>query len=164
MRLKRNFKRGSSDEISCPARFLQRVNQELITSDLDKHITIFAVVLDTDDWSMRYSIGGHFPLPILSQSGKTAYLEGKGVALGLFPEPSFDVYTQKLEPDFKVTVFSDGILEVIEGETLNDKEKLLLDVVSREQRGIESLLSSLGLDEEGELPDDIAVLTVTGSA
>ena len=49
---------------------------------------------------------------------------------------------------------------MIKGETLIDKEKLLLDVVCNEQRGIESLLSSLGLDDIEELPDDIAVLTV----
>ena len=161
MRLKRNLKRGSSDELSCPTSFLKRVNQELIDSDLDKHITVFVGHIDRRDRVLTYAIGGHFPLPIIKEEGQAEYVQGRGVALGLFPEPEFEVYRRPLVPGFSITVFSDGILEVIEGETLNDKEKLLLDVVSNDEAGIESLLSSLGLDDIDELPDDIAVLTVT---
>jgi len=161
MRLKRNFKRGSSDDISCPARFLKRVNQELIDSDLGKHITVFVAIFDSVSRELTYAIGGHFPLPIIYSNGSAEYMSGKGVAVGLFPEPEFEVYVRKMSQPFGITVFSDGILEVIAGETLTDKEKLLLDVVSSEQRGIESLLSALGLDDVDELPDDIAVLTVS---
>ena len=161
MRLKRNLKRGSSDEITCPERFLKRINQELIATDLEKHVTVFVGILDRRRTELTYSVGGHFPMPVITDAGQSEYLEGKGVAVGLFPEPSFDVYTKKLPKNFRITVFSDGILEVIPGLTLKDKEKLLLDVVSREQRGIESLFSALGVDDIKELPDDIAVLTVS---
>jgi len=160
MRLKRNLKRNSSDELSCPDQFLRRVNQELLTTDLGKHVTIFVGVIDNQKRELIYSIGGHFPLPILTSAGMSEYLEGKGMAVGLFPAPTFKVYKKNLPYGFKITVFSDGILEVISGPTLIDKEKLLLDVVSQEQRGIESLFSSLGLDGIDDLPDDIAVLTI----
>lgn len=164
MRLRRNLKRGSSDEISCPAKFLKRVNQELLTTDLGKHVTIFAGVIDRQHKTLTYAVGGHFPLPILHSAGHAEYLSGKGVAVGLLPEPEFDVHTRTLPDGFQITVFSDGILEVIAGQTLEDKENLLLDVVSTQPRGIESLLSSLGLDEIEALPDDIAVLTVSDAA
>ena len=160
MRLKRNLKRNSSDELSCPDQFLRRVNQELLTTDLGKHVTIFVGIIDKQKRELIYSIGGHFPLPILTSEGKSEYLEGKGMAVGLFPAPTFNVYKKDLPYGFKITVFSDGILEVISGPSLKDKEKLLLDVVSQEQRGIESLFSSLGLDGIDDLPDDIAVLTI----
>jgi sigma-B regulation protein RsbU (phosphoserine phosphatase) len=160
MRLKRNLKRSSSDELSCPDQFLRRVNQELLTTDLGKHVTIFVGIIDKRKRELIYAIGGHFPLPILTNGGKSEYLEGKGMAVGLFPAPTFNVYKKDLPKGFKITVFSDGILEVITGPTLMDKEKLLLDVVSQEQRGIESLFSSLGLDDIDDLPDDIAVLTI----
>jgi len=160
MRLKRNLKRNSSDELSCPDQFLRRVNQELLTTDLGKHVTIFVGIIDKEKRELTYSIGGHFPLPILTSAGKSEYLEGKGMAVGLFPAPTFSVYKKDLPYGFKITVFSDGILEVIIGPTLKDKENLLLEVVSQEQRGIESLFSSLGLDGIDDLPDDIAVLTI----
>lgn len=163
MRLKRNLKRGSSDEITSPERFLKRVNQELIATDLGKHVTIFVGILDQKRRELVYSVGGQYPMPIITDAGQSEYLEGKGSAVGIFPDPSFNTYTKVLPRKFRITVFSDGILEIIPGATLNDKEKLLLDVVSREQRGIESLFSSLGLDDIDELPDDIAVLTVSDS-
>jgi len=163
MRLKRNLRRGSSDEITCPGRFLKRMNQELMASDLGKHVTVFAGILTRNTNELEYAVGGHFPLPIITSHGKSEYLDGKGLAVGLFEDPEFEVYRKTLPEDFRITVFSDGILEVIPGSTLKDKEKLLLDVVSREQREIESLFSSLGLDDVDALPDDIAVLTVTES-
>jgi sigma-B regulation protein RsbU (phosphoserine phosphatase) len=160
VRLLRNFRRNSSDELTCPVKFLTRLNNELIASDLGKHVTIFAGVLDQSERTLTYAIGGHLPLPILRTPDGAEYLDGKGVAVGLFPEPRFERIVRELPPKFKITVFSDGILEVLHNETLKDKEKLLLDVVSKAQGGIESILTSMGLDDIDELPDDIAVMTV----
>ena len=163
MRLKRNLRRGSSDEITCTARFLKRMNQELLATDIGKHVTVFAGILDSSRRELSYSVGGHFPLPIMTAEGKSEYLQGQGMAVGLFPDPSFEVYKKHLPKDFQITIFSDGILEIIPRATLKDKEKVLLDIVSSDQRGIESLFSSLGLDDIDEFPDDIAVLTVSDS-
>lgn len=160
MRLKRNFKRGSSDHLSDPASFLKRVNHELLSTDLGKHVTIFVGVLDNRTNQLSYSIGGHFPLPILSRNGHAEYLNGKGIAVGLVPEPHYEVYKKTLDPGFKIIIFSDGILEVLPEMSLSDKEKLLLEVVSKHGNGIDSLLVSLGLDNYDDLPDDIAVLSV----
>lgn len=163
MRLKRNFKRQSSDEISCPGKFLKRVNQELLASDLGKHVTVFAGILDESKQELRYAVGGHFPMPIMSINGKAEYLNGKGMAVGLFPEPEFEVYHQPVVPGFVITVFSDGILEVMSGDTLAEKEQKLLDVVADNCDGVAQIFSSLGLDELQEIPDDIAILSVADS-
>jgi sigma-B regulation protein RsbU (phosphoserine phosphatase) len=163
MRLKRNFRRQSSDELSCPNDFLKRINQELLASDLGKHVTVFAGILDEGKKELRYSVGGHFPMPVYCAEGKAEYLQGKGMAVGLFPEPEFEVFHRELTPDFSITVFSDGILEVMPGETLSDKEQCLLDVVGNNQKGVAGLSSSLGLDDLQEIPDDIAILSVLSS-
>jgi len=163
MRLKRNFKRGSSDEISCPGSFLKRVNQELLASDLGKHVTVFVGVLDESKQELRYAVGGHFPMPVMSVNGKAEYLNGKGMAVGLFPEPEFEVYRQPVVPGFVITVFSDGILEVMSGDTLVEKEQKLLDVVAENRDGVAQIFSSLGLDDLHEIPDDIAILSVADS-
>ena len=160
MRLKRNLKRSSSDHLSDPALFLQRVNQELMSTDLGKHVTIFVGVLDNRNNELKYSVGGHFPFPILACNGKAEYLDGKGMAVGLFPKPAFQVYTKTLPPNFRIIIFSDGILEVLSDLSLSDKEKLLLEVVSKHDDGIDSLLVSLGLNHFDNLPDDIAVMSV----
>lgn len=161
MRLKRNFKRQSSDEISCPEKFLKRVNQELLTSELGKHVTVFVGILDEQRNELTYSVGGHFPMPIYSVNGHAEYLEGKGMAVGLFPAPEFSVYKKTLDDNFYITVFSDGILEVMPGENLSEKEAMLLRVVAEQkQDDLSEMLVSLGLSELGDIPDDIAVLVV----
>ena len=101
------------------------MNQELLTTDLGKHVTIFVGIIDKQKRELMYAIGGHFPLPVLTCSGTSEYLEGKGMAVGLFPAPTFNLYKKALPQGFKITVFSDGVLEVISGSTLKEKEKLL---------------------------------------
>ncbi|NMT63671.1 PP2C family protein-serine/threonine phosphatase [Marinobacter orientalis] len=161
-RLQRNLRRGSSDDILYPERFLERVNSELLDTGLGKHVTLFVGIISTSDRRLRYSVGGHFPMPILSvEGGRTEFLEGSGLPVGLFEEPEWEVYEVPLEQPFHLILFSDGILEVIKAKSLDEKEKTLLELVSGGSHTIGSLSEALHLDEITELPDDIAIVSVT---
>jgi sigma-B regulation protein RsbU (phosphoserine phosphatase) len=130
-------------------------------TDIDKHVTMFVGIIDAKSRILTYSVGAHFPMPILTSGGQSVYLEGKGMPIGIFKEPEFNLYEKVLPEGFRLTVFSDGILEVVEAETLTDKENKLLEVVSKEWHSVESLCDAMGVSELKELPDDIAVLTVS---
>jgi sigma-B regulation protein RsbU (phosphoserine phosphatase) len=161
-RLQRNLRRGSSDDILFPDRFLERINSELLDTGLGKHVTVFVGIISTSDRSLRYSVGAHFPMPILSlEGGKTEFLEGSGLPVGLFETPEWEVYEVPLDKPFHLILFSDGILEVIKAKSLDEKEKTLLELVSGGSHTIASLGDALNLDEITELPDDIAIVSVT---
>lgn len=161
-RLQRNLRRGSSDDILYPERFLERINSELQDTGLGKHVTVFVGIISTTDRSLRYSVGGHFPMPILSfEGGRTEFLEGSGLPVGLFEAPEWEVYQVPLDEPFHLILFSDGILEVIEAKSLDEKERTLLELVSGGSHTIASLRDALNLDEITELPDDIAIVSVT---
>ena len=161
-RLQRNLRRGSSDDILYPDRFLERINSELLDTGLGKHVTVFVGIISTSDKSLRYSVGAHFPMPILSfEGGKTEFLEGSGLPVGLFETPEWEVYEVPLDQPFHLILFSDGILEVIKAKSLDEKEKTLLELVSGGSHTIASLSDALNLDEITELPDDIAIVSVT---
>ncbi|HEY9120053.1 MAG TPA: SpoIIE family protein phosphatase [Marinobacter sp.] len=161
-RLQRNLRRGSSDDILYPERFLERINSELLDTGLGKHVTVFVGIISTTDRRLRYSVGAHFPMPILSfEGGGTAFLEGSGLPVGLFEAPEWEVYEVPLEQPFRLILFSDGILEVIKAKSLDEKEKTLLELVSGGSHTIASLRKALNLDEITELPDDIAIVSVT---
>ena len=161
-RLQRNLRRGSSDDILYPERFLERINSELLDTGLGKHVTVFVGIISTTDRRLRYSVGAHFPMPILSfEGGSTAFLEGSGLPVGLFEAPEWEVYDVPLEEPFRLILFSDGILEVIKAKSLDEKEKTLLELVSGGSHTIASLSKALNLDEITELPDDIAIVSVT---
>ncbi|OLF83422.1 hypothetical protein AWH63_21630 [Marinobacter sp. C18] len=161
-RLQRNLRRGSSDDILFPDRFLERINSELLDTGLGKHVTVFVGIISTSDRSLRYSVGAHFPMPILSlEGGRTEFLEGSGLPVGLFETPEWEVYEVPLDKPFHLILFSDGILEVIKAKSLDEKEKTLLELVSGGSHTIASLGDALNLDEITELPDDIAIVSVT---
>lgn len=198
-RLLRNFKRGSTDEILFPDRMLHRINRELLETEFGKHLTMFVGIHDNSTNNLTYSVGAHFPMPVLVVDGKAEYLEGTGMPIGLFEDPTFNVYERVLPKHYDLWLFTDGILEVIEAKTLAEKEKKLLQVVEysnantintsstvknavkdlrasegnegeghelseviEDKSSIDVLVETLKLDRIHELPDDIAVLTVSG--
>lgn len=163
-RLQRNLRRQSSDDILYPERFLNRVNKELLDTKLGKHLTLFVGILDFANNTLSYAVGAHFPMPILSGGGKAHFLEGSGLPVGLFEDPTWEVYKVPLPHPFNLVLFSDGILEVIDAPNLDEKEARLLELVSKGRHTIASLSEALDLDDINELPDDIAIVTVTDMA
>ncbi|MDC0661810.1 PP2C family protein-serine/threonine phosphatase [Marinobacter sp. SS21] len=161
-RLQRNLRRGSSDDILYPDRFLERINSELLDTGLGKHVTVFVGIISEQEQTLKYAVGAHFPMPILSEvNGETMFLEGNGLPVGLFESPHWEVYEMKLQGPFQLFLFSDGILEVIKAKSLAKKEARLLELVSGGRHTIASLSDALNLDEITELPDDIAIVSVT---
>lgn len=160
-RLQRNLHRGSSQDILSPNQFLARVNKELKDTQLGKHVTMFVALLDASKRTLQYAVGAHFPMPILTSPEGTAFLEGSGLPVGIFAEPEWEVYECALPKGFNLIMFSDGILEVIQARSLDEKERRLLELVEAGRHTIPSLSQALGLDEIDELPDDIAIVTVT---
>jgi len=101
-------------------------------------------------------------MPILSfEDGETRFLEGSGLPVGLFETPEWELYKVKLDRPFRLLLFSDGLLEVIPAKSLDEKENRLLELVSGGSHTIASLSDALGLDKISELPDDIAIVSVT---
>lgn len=161
-RLQRNLRRGSSDDILYPDRFLERINSELLDTGLGKHVTVFVGIISVNERKLNYAVGAHFPMPILSfDGGETAFLEGSGLPVGLFETPEWEVYEVPLKKPFRLILFSDGILEVIPAKSLDEKEQTLLELVSGGRHTIASLNEALNLDAITELPDDIAIVSVT---
>ncbi|MGO1461045.1 MAG: PP2C family protein-serine/threonine phosphatase [Marinobacter sp.] len=161
-RLQRNFRRGSSDDIRYPDRFLERINSELLDTGLGKHVTVFVGIISLNERTLEYAVGAHFPMPVLSfEGGETSFLEGSGLPVGLFESPQWEVYKVPLAKPFHLILFSDGILEVIDQQSLDEKEQRLLELVSGGRHTVASLSEALNLDEITELPDDIGIVTVT---
>lgn len=161
-RLQRNLRRGSSEDILYPDRLLERINSELLDTGLGKHVTVFVGIISLSERKLNYAVGAHFPMPILSfEGGETVFLEGSGLPVGLFEAPEWEVYEVALNKPFHLTLFSDGILEVIREKGLAEKERTLLELISGGRHTIASLNGALNLDEITELPDDIAIVSVT---
>lgn len=161
-RLQRNLRRGSSDDVLYPERFLQRINSELLDTGLGKHVTVFVGIFSASRRTLRYAVGAHFPMPVIAfEDGETHFLDGSGLPVGLFKDPEWEEYEVPLPGPFHLFLFSDGILEVLDASNLDKKEQQLLELVSGGRHTIASLSEALQLESKSELPDDIAVVSVT---
>ena len=144
-----------------PSEVLAHINRGLINTKLGKHVTMLGGVIDLEKNSLPYSIGGHLPLPVLFVEGQASYLEGRGLPVGLFDDATYDDRVMELPPSFSLSLFSDGILDVLPGATLKEKEASLPEQVAAAGGTLDGLRQVFGLANLAEMPDDIALLVLS---
>ncbi|WP_068826465.1 two-component system response regulator RssB [Pseudomonas sp. BMS12] len=144
-----------------PSDVLGHINRGLINCKLGKHVTMLGGVIDEQSGQLTYSIGGHLPLPVLFVEGEASYLEGRGLPVGLFEEAAYSDLVMPLPQSFSLTLMSDGILDLLPGDTLKEKEATLPKLVSQAGGTLDGLRQVLGLANLHDMPDDIALLVLS---
>ncbi|HSG88886.1 MAG TPA: SpoIIE family protein phosphatase [Pseudomonadales bacterium] len=160
-RLRREYRPRMLTE---PGEILRWLNQELLESRLDRHVTMFIGVIDCATDMLAYANAGHFPVPALVSGEGARFLELPGKPLGLFPDLRLESAQLQLPESFTLALFSDGVLEVMEEKDLAAKERSILESVAGARSDMSALCARLGLAPELEAPDDIACLLVSRSA
>ncbi|MBK5005031.1 two-component system response regulator RssB [Pseudomonas sp. S32] len=160
-RLLFEFKRGGKMPDFKPSEVLSHINRGLINCKLGKHVTMVGGVIDEDTGLLTYAVGGHLPMPVLHTPEHTRYLEGRGLPVGLFDEASYQDQVIELPPRFSLSLMSDGILDLLPGATLKDKEAALPEIVRAAGGSLDGLRQRFGLATLGEMPDDIALLVLS---
>ncbi|MBS7661092.1 SpoIIE family protein phosphatase [Pseudomonas lalucatii] len=144
-----------------PSEVLGHINRGLINCKLGKHVTMLGGVIDEQSGQLHYSIGGHLPLPVLFSEGKAQYLNGRGLPVGLFEEADYSDHVLELPESFSLTLLSDGILDLLPGDTLKEKETALPELVASAGGTLDGLRQVLGLANLEDMPDDIALLVLS---
>lgn len=140
--------------------FLTRLNQQLIAQDLGRHATVFAGLLNTETDTMTYCSAAQFPPPIVSLSNGCELINSEGMAVGLFPDASYQKHEMSLAEVEGFFFCTDGILEVLKKSSLSDKENMIKQVVADGNRTISAFSEAIGLDGVEGLPDDITIFTI----
>ena len=144
-----------------PSEVLDHINRGLINCKLGKHVTMLGGVIDQQRNLLHYSIGGHLPLPVLYTEGAARYLEGRGLPVGLFVDATYTDHEIELPESFSLTLLSDGILDLLPGQTLKDKEAQLPRLICEAGGTLDGLRRAFSLAELGDMPDDIALLVLS---
>lgn len=146
-----------------PSTILGLLNRDLLDAGLDKHITVFMGILDSRNNTLRYSVAGHHPLPVLYQGGVAAPipLSKSSFPVGLFDGATYFDESLELSKDFALTLFSDGILEFLKLPDMRSKEEHLRKVVEESKGDFVAVKDRLHLNKTISIPDDIAVMSVT---
>lgn len=147
-----------------PSILLGHINEGLINSKIGKHVTMVMGIINENDNTLTYTMGGHLPLPVLCSEGKGHYLEGTGKVVGLFEDAVFEDIKIQLPTSYTLTLLSDGILDLLPGSDLKEKEAMLPTLIAEHDGSLESLSDALGMTALEASPDDISLLFIRGKA
>jgi len=160
IRSRRHFQKEQRREVNSAAWMLKWINKNLLDADLGRHLTIFLGVIDKETRQLNYSYGGHFPQAIMTTGDDVYYLEGRGLPVGLFEGAEYKDIYMPLPKKFGLTVFSDGVLEIMPQKSLKEKEERLLELVKETDHRVDLMIQSFGENEIRRAPDDISVLSL----
>ena len=159
-RLLYESRRGGTLREFKPSEVLDHINRGLINCKLGKHVTMLGGVIDQSVTCCttasvvicrcRCSIRARAPTT-----------EGRGLPVGLFVEATYQDFELKLPETFSLTLLSDGILDLLPGETLKEKESALPGLISDAGGTLDGLRRVFGLAELADMPDDIALLVLS---
>ncbi|MDF1691066.1 MAG: fused response regulator/phosphatase [Zhongshania sp.] len=159
-RKRSDFLHRGSTAILSPAKMLAIANRELLEMGIGKHVTLCVGAFDLKCNQLCYSVAGHLPAPVLASNGRAEFLPEHDMPVGLFADAQFSDHMITFPPGAVLTLFSDGILEVLDSDTLEHKEQRLLDLLKEGQSSSTQLAEAFGLFDMDEAPDDIAILVV----
>lgn len=137
-----------------------------LNMETEIYFTMFYGVLDLHEQSVKYVSAGT-PNPIFTKpNGKTIALEGYGMPVGLVSEPSF-VYEQiDFQPDDRLFVFSDGVIEAFSpsrnqwGQERCRKRLTELNDASLDETILKLADSVSQWTGDRELNDDLSIVAV----
>ena len=159
-----NYKAEQDKLILNPAKLLAKLNEELISQNSGKHITIFYGILSKNDNTLTYTNGGQFPLPILADNKDVKTVTLPGSAVGLFAFSKYENSRMQLPDEFSFVIFSDGILEILPVQSLAEKQQHLEKIVNEPNLDVEMLVEQTGVAKKESLPDDVTILLITRRA
>jgi sigma-B regulation protein RsbU (phosphoserine phosphatase) len=160
--MRRDFIKSRFQGAFTPANIISELNHDLLDTGLDKHITMFVGMLDRDTNSLTYSVAGHHPLPAIYKDGKASFIEvtQSSFPVGLLAEAKYFEETMPFE-NCTLTLCSDGILESLPQESLEEKENRILEVVEQCGGEFQPIRQIFGLKKLKNVPDDIAVMNIS---
>lgn len=153
------YRQSEDDIVLHPDQVLAVINKDIVQQKFGKYLTMFYVVVNTKTQSMAFSNGGQFPYPILHDGTSARFLIDKNLPVGLFQDAAFHRNTLELPDTFAMAMFSDGVLELMPQQRLEEKEERLLAHVTSPRTTLQELVRDLGLESVESPLDDITLLT-----
>lgn len=140
-----------------PEALLDRLDAELRSQRLEKHVTMFYGVLDSFTGQLKYANAGAFPFPLVARGAEVVELEVPGRPLNLPGRARFGTGETELVPGGRLLIASDGVLELPPRQSHAERRARLARILA-DSPDLDAVLDALTLNETTELTDDIAVL------
>jgi sigma-B regulation protein RsbU (phosphoserine phosphatase) len=147
--------------ITAPDQVMSKLADEIHFAKLGKYLTMVYGVVNSETHEFTYSVGGHYPNPVILENGKARFLEGRGFPVGIMKNTKYPVYKMLLQKEMRLMLFSDGIAEILPEKEMAAKDKLLLSMVEKGKGTIEYIVQELDLQDQKALPDDVTLMALS---
>jgi serine phosphatase RsbU (regulator of sigma subunit) len=149
-----------------PALTLKDINRTLVSEiDSGKFITVFYAIWLKNTNEFIYTSAGHNPMPIMNKrTGEIELLKSSGFFIGMMPDIMVEDRVLKLEEEYRISLYTDGINEAMnpEKEQFGHKriQEFMKNLATKScKEFVETLLQSIDNFCEGkELADDATIL------
>jgi hypothetical protein len=157
--IERDIRNRSKQDIGDTGDIIERLNMQLLTHNIEQHLTILLGIYDESAGTLQYSNAAQFPAALVKTEQGVSSLNIGGLPLGV-SETHYESFEVRLSGRFELVLFSDGVLEVLPEMTIKEKEEHLLSMVTDGDSRLDNLVAQLGLDDVTNVPDDIAIFTL----
>jgi len=151
-----NYRNKSDTTILDPSALMGKLNKELLREELDKYITIFFGILDNSKNSLLYCNCGQFPYPILNSQYHLELIQETNMPVGMFDFAQYRNASIHLHDSFRLTIFSDGALDLLEQHGLEKKIQYLMTL--EDEESVRQFLCEA--EKMEERPDDISIISI----
>lgn len=155
-----DYQQYKDETILSPSKFVSVLNTSVVAEELDKYFTIFYGVINTKVNTLCYTNAGQYPYPLLIQNGKDTFLKQKNNPVGLFDFAQYKEESMELADDFVLYIPSDGGLDVLKDEKLDDKTEKIYSVLKSLSCDTKKYASKLKITDQSDLPDDVTLLMI----
>lgn len=155
--LKTKYELDGRETLLHPQEVLSALSEEVYQAKLGKYLTLLYFVFDKQERNLQYSVGGHYPNPIMVEQGSAHYMPGKGFPIGIIKNAQYSQESLSLERPCQIALFSDGIYEIIEGD-FDEKEHKHLEIMKNQFDDIDKCIAQFDYIKLPERPDDISVM------
>ncbi|HWQ41455.1 MAG TPA: PAS domain S-box protein [Desulfosporosinus sp.] len=115
-----------ADVMLQPSLTLELLNERFTDESLINLCTVFYGVIDTQQSLLTYARAGHCPPLLVHQSGGIEELCEGGPVIGISKNLSYKNYSVKLEPEDRICLYTDGVIEAQDQQSLPyTKERLV---------------------------------------
>jgi len=154
-----NYHLHKSALIKQPDKLLEILNGELLKEGFERFVCLFYGVINKTKNIFQYSNGGQYPYPIIWRNSSVSILPAKDPPVGMIADRQYKLINFNLPEKFMLALFSDGILEVLPQEKLEEKTQFL-SALGKNGRNDFKLFYDHLPSLKSNLPDDITVLTI----
>ena len=147
---------------------IERANDVILTdARSEMFVTVFYAVLDPQTNRLTYANAGHNP-PLIYRAAhrQVTMLKGRGMALGVLPDVSYEEHEIQLEPGDMILLYTDGATDAINAQEEEFSADRLAELVALNARTspdemVASIIRSLAdFAGEGVRFDDVTLVGI----